>query len=97
MLSHIGPPTPNLLARLAFLRGVDAVRPRGVETRLRRDAADAAGGFESYRDLDGSVARGAPATLDSDGSLQRIRIGFPVGDKIDLSGLLWEHNLTKRG
>jgi ribonuclease Z len=30
VLSHIGPPTPNLLARLAFMRGVDAVRPRGV-------------------------------------------------------------------
>jgi ribonuclease Z len=30
VLSHIGPPTPNLLARLAFLRGVDEVRPHGV-------------------------------------------------------------------
>jgi ribonuclease Z len=30
VLSHIGPPTPNILARWAFLRGVAAVRPHGV-------------------------------------------------------------------
>jgi ribonuclease Z len=30
VLSHIGPPTPNALARLAFMRGVDEIRPRGV-------------------------------------------------------------------
>jgi ribonuclease Z len=30
VLSHIGPPTPNFIARWAFLRGVAAVRPRGV-------------------------------------------------------------------
>jgi ribonuclease Z len=31
VLSHIGPPTPNALARLAFMRGVAQVRPSGVE------------------------------------------------------------------
>jgi ribonuclease Z len=30
VLSHIGPPTPNALARIAFMRGVAAVRPHGV-------------------------------------------------------------------
>jgi len=30
VLSHIGPPTPNLLARIAFMRGVAEVRPHGV-------------------------------------------------------------------
>jgi ribonuclease Z len=30
VLSHIGPPTPNFLARMEFMRGVDAVRPHGV-------------------------------------------------------------------
>jgi ribonuclease Z len=30
VLSHIGPPTPNLLARIAFMRGVADVRPRDV-------------------------------------------------------------------
>jgi ribonuclease Z len=30
VLSHIGPPTPNALARLAFMRGVAEVRPSGV-------------------------------------------------------------------
>lgn len=30
VLSHIGPPTPNALVRTAFMRGVAAVRPRGV-------------------------------------------------------------------
>ena len=30
VLSHIGPPTPNVFARIAFMRGVDAVRPHGV-------------------------------------------------------------------
>jgi ribonuclease Z len=30
VLSHIGPPTSNLLARIAFMRGVADVRPRGV-------------------------------------------------------------------
>jgi ribonuclease Z len=30
VLSHIGPPTPNALARIAFMRGVADVRPRGV-------------------------------------------------------------------
>jgi ribonuclease Z len=30
VLSHIGPPTPNVLARIAFMRGVADVRPRGV-------------------------------------------------------------------
>ncbi len=30
VLSHIGPPTPNVIARWAFLRGVAAVRPNGV-------------------------------------------------------------------
>jgi ribonuclease Z len=30
VLSHIGPPTPNIVARWAFLRGVSAVRPHGV-------------------------------------------------------------------
>ena len=30
VLSHIGPPTPNAFVRMAFMRGVVAVRPRGV-------------------------------------------------------------------
>ncbi|MFZ0659626.1 MAG: MBL fold metallo-hydrolase [Candidatus Binataceae bacterium] len=30
VLSHLGPPTPNALARMAFMRGVAAVRPHGV-------------------------------------------------------------------
>ena len=30
VLSHIGPPTPNVLARIAFMRGVADVRPHGV-------------------------------------------------------------------
>jgi ribonuclease Z len=30
VLSHLGPPTPNVFARIAFMRGVSAVRPRGV-------------------------------------------------------------------
>jgi ribonuclease Z len=30
VMSHLGPPTPNLLARIAFMRGVEEVRPRGV-------------------------------------------------------------------
>ncbi|MGH7924814.1 MAG: MBL fold metallo-hydrolase [Candidatus Binatus sp.] len=30
VLSHIGPATPNALARIAFMRGVAEVRPRGV-------------------------------------------------------------------
>ncbi len=30
VLSHIGPPTSNLLARIAFMRGVAEVRPHGV-------------------------------------------------------------------
>lgn len=30
VLSHIGPPTPNVLVRIAFMRGVAEVRPRGV-------------------------------------------------------------------
>jgi ribonuclease Z len=30
VFSHIGPPTPNVLARIAFMRGVAAVRPHGV-------------------------------------------------------------------
>ncbi|MGB8411380.1 MAG: MBL fold metallo-hydrolase [Candidatus Binatus sp.] len=30
VLSHIGPPTPNAFVRMAFMRGVGAVRPRGV-------------------------------------------------------------------
>jgi ribonuclease Z len=30
VFSHIGPPTANLLARIAFMRGVAEVRPRGV-------------------------------------------------------------------
>ena len=30
VLSHIGPPTPNVLAKIAFMRGVSAVRPEGV-------------------------------------------------------------------
>jgi ribonuclease Z len=30
VLSHLGPPTPNALARIAFMRGVAEVRPRGV-------------------------------------------------------------------
>jgi ribonuclease Z len=30
VLSHIGPPTPNVLARIAFMRGVAEVRPHGV-------------------------------------------------------------------
>jgi ribonuclease Z len=30
VLSHIGPPTPNALARIAFMRGVAEVRPDGV-------------------------------------------------------------------
>ncbi len=31
VMSHIGPPTPNAFARIAFMRGVAEVRPRGVE------------------------------------------------------------------
>ena len=30
VLSHIGPPTPNALARMVFMRGVAEVRPHGV-------------------------------------------------------------------
>jgi ribonuclease Z len=30
VLSHIGPPTSNLLARIAFMRGVADIRPHGV-------------------------------------------------------------------
>ena len=30
VLSHIGPPTPNMLAKIAFMRGVAEVRPHGV-------------------------------------------------------------------
>jgi len=30
VLSHIGPPTPNALARIAFMRGVATVRPHAV-------------------------------------------------------------------
>lgn len=30
VFSHIGPPTPNALARMMFMRGVSAVRPHGV-------------------------------------------------------------------
>jgi ribonuclease Z len=30
VLSHIGPPTPNVIARMEFMRGVAAVRPHGV-------------------------------------------------------------------
>jgi ribonuclease Z len=30
VLNHLGPPTPNLLARIAFMRGVSDVRPSGV-------------------------------------------------------------------
>lgn len=30
VLSHIGPPTANLLARIAFMRGVSEIRPHGV-------------------------------------------------------------------
>jgi ribonuclease Z len=30
VLSHIGPPTSNLLARIAFMRGVSDVRPHGI-------------------------------------------------------------------
>ncbi len=30
VLSHLGPPTQNAVARMAFMRGVSAVRPRGV-------------------------------------------------------------------
>ena len=30
VMSHIGPPTPNAFVRMAFMRGVGAVRPRGV-------------------------------------------------------------------
>jgi ribonuclease Z len=30
VLSHIGPPTTNLLARIAFMRGIAEVRPNGV-------------------------------------------------------------------
>ncbi len=30
VLSHIGPPTPNAFVRMSFMRGVGAVRPRGV-------------------------------------------------------------------
>jgi len=31
VLSHLAPPQLNLLGQWAFLRGVSAVRPRGVE------------------------------------------------------------------
>jgi len=31
VLSHLTPPQLNILAKWAFLRGVSAVRPRGVE------------------------------------------------------------------
>ena len=30
VMSHLGPPTPNALARIAFMRGVADVRPHGV-------------------------------------------------------------------
>jgi len=30
VLSHIGPPTPNMLAKIAFMRGVSDIRPSGV-------------------------------------------------------------------
>jgi ribonuclease Z len=30
VLNHLGPPTPNVLARIAFMRGVADVRPSGV-------------------------------------------------------------------
>jgi ribonuclease Z len=30
VLSHLGPPTPNILARLAFMHGVAEIRPRGL-------------------------------------------------------------------
>lgn len=30
VLSHIGPPTPNALARIAFMRGVATIRPHAV-------------------------------------------------------------------
>ena len=30
VLSHIGPPTPNAIARMIFMRGVSAIRPHGV-------------------------------------------------------------------
>lgn len=30
VLSHIGPPTPNAFVRMSFMRGVGAIRPRGV-------------------------------------------------------------------
>ncbi|HEV2170446.1 MAG TPA: hypothetical protein VGR40_05840, partial [Candidatus Binatus sp.] len=30
VMSHIGPPTPNLLARITFMRGVSDIRPTGV-------------------------------------------------------------------
>jgi ribonuclease Z len=30
VMSHIGPPTPNLLARITFMRGVSDIRPAGV-------------------------------------------------------------------
>lgn len=30
VMSHIGPPTPNAFVRMAFMRGVGAIRPRGV-------------------------------------------------------------------
>jgi ribonuclease Z len=30
VLSHIGPPTPNMLAKITFMRGVADVRPHGV-------------------------------------------------------------------
>ena len=30
VLNHLGPPTPNVLARIAFMRGVSDVRPSGV-------------------------------------------------------------------
>ena len=30
VMSHLGPPTPNILARLAFMRGVDEIRPSGI-------------------------------------------------------------------
>ncbi len=30
VMSHIGPPTPNVFVRMAFMRGVAAVRSRGV-------------------------------------------------------------------
>ena len=30
VVSHVGPPTPNALAKIAFMRGVADVRPHGV-------------------------------------------------------------------